>query len=69
MGRFHDELIKARRDGTAPGMEDTLPSVEDPGPTFLEFTGAGIVSCSRCGALVEAPRAPQHADWHRRLGD
>ncbi len=75
MGDFHERLIQARRDGTAPGMpgylpEDPEPETREAGPeaTFSASLVAGMWSCSLCFGTVDGRLTPNHADWHRRLG-
>jgi hypothetical protein len=69
VGRFHDELVAARRRGDAPGMgseEESEPLL----PTFVPIPeGVPLLACSRCGAAVPADRAPQHADRHVLIND
>lgn len=71
MGDFHRQLVEARRNGTAPGMDAGPASDAKPtAPTYIAVPeGMPLLSCSRCGGTVTADRAPQHTDWHIRLGD
>lgn len=71
MGRFHDQLVEARRNGTAPGQAGALESAPLPtAPTYSPIPeGVPASSCDRCGAVVMVDRQPQHTAWHVMLRD
>lgn len=74
MGKFHDDLVEARRRGemlTTP--EPVAPSAAPSAPTFVMPTfvppGDGVpVVCTSCGVLVDVDHAPHHVAWHARIG-
>ena len=71
MGRFHDELVNARREGKAPGQEASIPTETANLTADITFAppseGVPLV-CSRCGGVVDAGRVAGHVDWHRVTG-
>ena len=69
--RFFEQLVNDRRDGIAPPQVEQRAEAEPPPPlevTFSLFSGTGLVVCDRCGACIDTLRAPDHTDWHRRVG-
>ncbi len=65
---FFNQLVQARRDGTAP--QPDAPAKE-PSPLQVNFYPApfdGLSTCGRCMALLVTEYAPTHAEWHREQG-
>jgi len=69
VGRFHEELVNARRTGQP--LASTEPAVGTVAPdpaatiTFQPPSDGVPLVCSRCGAIVDGGRVPLHVDWHR----
>ena len=68
---FFQQLVAARRDGTAPGMSSEAPASDAGAGLQVNFYPApfeGLSTCGRCLALLVTDYAPTHAQWHRELG-
>jgi len=72
MGKFHDDLVEARRRGemlpSAEPVAEAKPASPAPFrlPTFVEPTGVPVV-CTSCGGLVDQQYTPNHVAWHARI--
>lgn len=72
MGRFHEELVNARRTGQP--LTSPKPAVGSVAPdqaaaiTFAPPSDGVPLVCSRCGGVVDAGRVAGHVDWHRLTG-
>lgn len=67
MSKFFDELVNARREGTAPGQGED--NAGKPGQSHLvTFSpipeGVPLHSCDLCGAAMPPWKTPDHAGWH-----
>ncbi len=69
---FFNDLVAARRTGTAPGMAPEEESPGAPEDVLVVFHPApfdGLSTCGRCLALLVTEYAPSHKAWHVALGN
>jgi len=73
MGKFHDDLVEARRRGEMLTTPEPAPAAETKTavpfrlPTFVAPSDAVPVVCTVCGALVDVQYTPHHVAEHARL--
>ncbi len=69
---FFNDLVSARRTGTAPGMAPEEESPRRPEEVLVVFHPApfdGLSTCGRCLALLVTEYASSHKAWHVALGN